>query len=117
LSTLPIPGIHPLVAGVLVGSVAGAAGNLGTQLLFPTCPGQIDVGSALIAAATGGLGGFAGATVAGIASRQGAPILTKLGQDIFGSSTSGIGAGVTDALAQSQYQAAKISGRKPQACQ
>ena len=76
LSTLPIPGIHPLVAGVLVGSIAGAAGNLGTQLLFPTCLGSIDVGSALIAAATGGLGGGGGAAVAGIASRQGAPCPT-----------------------------------------
>ena len=116
LSTTPVPGLNPRLSGFLAGAIAGAAGNLASQAWFQPCPGSIDVGSALVAATTGGLGGAVGGAVAGIKSTQGAFIFNKLGQDIFSSSISGIVAGVTDAFAQSQYQVTKTSGRYPQAC-
>jgi RHS repeat-associated protein len=99
LSTLPIPGVNPLLGSVLAGAGAGALGNLGTQaLLGGACSQGFDFESAALSALAGGLGGFAGGAFAGITSAQGLPILTDFGADVVSSSLSGAVAGVFDVV-------------------
>ena len=89
-----------------MGMFAGALGNMGTQLLFPsTCSGDIDWGSVGLATLSGGLGGLAGGGLATMTSSHGMAIFTELGQDIVSSSVAGVIAGVVDARAQAAYQA------------
>jgi len=97
LSTIPIPGINPLLSGVIVGGFSGFLGNIGTQYFNP-CSKGIDWGSAGLSALAGAGGGLLGSAAGGITSRQGLPVFTKFGQDVISSSVSGIGAGGLDVL-------------------
>jgi hypothetical protein len=101
LSTLPIPGVNPLLSGIVMGTGAGFLGNVTAQKLFPDpCSKGTNWESAGLSAVSGAVGGLAGSGLAGIASRQGLPVLTKFGQDVISSSVSGIVAGGLDALSQ-----------------
>jgi len=60
LSTLPIPGLNPLLSGAIVGGVTGFGGNLGVQLATGTDLECLDFGSAGKSALAGAAGGLAG---------------------------------------------------------
>jgi RHS repeat-associated protein len=107
LSTLGIPGAQAvlgnygatLFSGLVMGSVSGFVGNIGTQVIVEGKSLEcIDYDSAILSAAAGGLGGSLGAASTGISSIQGLPLLTDFGADILSSSFGGISAGAYDAL-------------------
>ncbi len=100
LSTIPIPGLNAWASGTLMGSFAGAAGNVGTQLVTGTSVENVDWQSAGFSALAGGIGGGLGSGVAGITSKQGMPIFTELGQDIIGNTIGGVSAGILDVTFQ-----------------
>jgi len=97
LSTIPIPGINPLISGTLLGATSGFMGNLGSQLVNGTTLENLDYSSAGLSALAGGLGGFFGSSLAGVTTSRGAPIFTEYGQEIIGATFGGISAGILDA--------------------
>jgi RHS repeat-associated protein len=62
-STLPIPGVNPLLSGALLGGLANLGGNLGSQLVAGTSCDGIDWESAAVAGLAGIAGGGAGGAV------------------------------------------------------
>jgi RHS repeat-associated protein len=116
LSTIPIPGINPLLSGVVMGGVAGFSGNVGAQLGFNSL-NNLDTGinwdSAQASAMAGAFGGLVGGSIAGITNgtviaglnggRMNIQIFSEFGQDVISSSTSGAVAGSLDAALQATY--------------
>ena len=103
LSTIPIPGINPLLSGIAMGGVSGSLGNLGAQLAGNNCNQGIDWDSAMISGMAGAFGGLAGSAIAGITNTVGAQIFNEFGQEVIGSSVSGAVAGTFDAALQELY--------------
>jgi RHS repeat-associated protein len=96
LSTLPIPGVNPLLASMFMGGVGGATGNLAGQVIGGGC-GGLNYGSILGSAAAGIIGGGIGYP---FARAQNATLLegalTENGIDTLAASYSGIIAGILD---------------------
>jgi len=104
LSTIPIPGLNPLLSGIAMGGASGLLGNLGSQLIGNNCSSpEIDWDSAMISGMAGAFGGLTGSTITGITNHMGAQIFTQFGQDVIGSSVSGAVAGTLDAALQELY--------------
>lgn len=106
VSTLPVPGLSLASSASLLGGIAGAAGNLATQLLLPpsSCSNRIDVTSMTIAGVTGAIGGLGGATLAGITSKHGMPVLTDMGQQAISAARGGAMGGLLDMIFQYQHR-------------
>jgi hypothetical protein len=100
LSTIPIPGLNPLLSSTLMGAGAGFLWNVGTQLWLSdnSCSNGISWDSAGLSALTGMLGGFVGGGLSGITNSQGLQIFTEFWQDIIGNTTSGVVASGLDVI-------------------
>jgi uncharacterized protein RhaS with RHS repeats len=98
LSTIPIPGINPLLGGMAMSATAGFVGNLGSQLASGSSADCLDYESAGWSALAGGLGGFFGAATAGVTTNQGLPILTQYGNELVGAIVGGVTGGGLDTL-------------------
>jgi RHS repeat-associated protein len=105
LSTIPIPGINPILSGALVSGTAGFLGNVATQMLVEGRSLEcVDFQSAGISALAGALGGALGGGVASVrvpgilapASAARGPIFTQFGQEVVGSTLAGTIAGALD---------------------
>jgi RHS repeat-associated protein len=96
LSTIPIPGINPLLGGAAMSATAGFLGNIGTQVSTGTSLVDVDYGSAAISAVAGGVGGGIGGRFASLNVNQlgrgptlnsvrSRPFFTPYGQNVWSS--------------------------------
>jgi RHS repeat-associated protein len=110
-STLPIPGINPLLGGALIGGVSAFGGNVATQALVEGKSLEcVDFSSAGLSGLAGAIGGGFGAKLAAGKTPSFLSLdpskaslgmfLTPTGQDVVSSSVGGAVGGVLDALLQ-----------------
>jgi RHS repeat-associated protein len=108
LSTIPIPGINPLLGGAAMSATAGFLGNIGTQVSTGTSLVDVDYGSAAISAVAGGVGGGIGGRFASLNVNQlgrgptlnsvrSRPFFTPYGQNVGAAAVGGASGGVLDA--------------------
>lgn len=94
LSTIPIPGVNP----ILTGAAAGLLGNLGSQIFVENKSlSQLDAFSAGLSTIAGGVGGAVTKPLQSALSRTQLPRLTRESLEAFGS---GLTSALTDVLLQ-----------------
>jgi RHS repeat-associated protein len=110
LSTIPIPGINPVLGSLVASGTAAFLGNVGTQVVIQGKAFRcVDLTSAGLSGVAGAVGGGVGAKIATMtqpaflapsAAGRG-PILTQYGQSMIGAILAGVIGGAGDAVAQS----------------
>ncbi len=80
LSTIPIPGINPLLGGAAMSATAGFLENVGTQVATGTSLDHVDYCSAGLSAVAGAAGGAIGGKIANATTKQivNGPILNSV---------------------------------------
>ena len=108
LSTIPIPGINPVLGSLVASGAAAFLGNVGTQVVQGTPLRCVDLTSAGLSTIAGAAGGAIGAKIAGMtqpaflapsAAGRGT-VLTQYGQSMLGAILAGVIGGVGDAAGQ-----------------
>ncbi len=107
LSTIPIPGINPLLGGAAMSGVASFLGNVSTQVATGTSFENVNYTSASLSALAGAVGGCVGGGLANSTAKQiiSGPTLTSVrtnqvftsfGKSVVNASVGGSVAGVAD---------------------